>query len=59
MLPPRLQIYFQSRVTLIFCTVAQWEFTVIFSCEVWLKFVAQFSRHLAERDFCYLFWPQM
>jgi len=37
----------------------QWTFTVTGACHVWLKFVGQFLRHDAKRNFCDLFRPHL
>jgi len=55
MSPLGRQIYVWPCVTLNFdlcipVAVTQWAFIVICACQVWLKFVKQFLRNLAERD---------
>jgi len=47
------QTNLKSRTTLTFCiwVVTQWAFTAICASWVWLKFVGQFLRYLAERFF--------
>ena len=54
-----LQICLWPRVTLTFDLLhpTQWAFTITCACQDWLKFVGQFLKNLAKRDFCDLFQP--